>query len=57
MQMRDHSIMARALCEAEGIDLAPIIREQEDPSSQSPSPCNTSDTLEFQGGDREDPSE
>ena len=49
--------MARALCEAEGIDLAPIIREQEDPSSQSPSPCNTSDTLEFQGGDREDPSE
>lgn len=54
MQMRDNSIMARALCE---VDVTSIIREQEDPSSHPPSPHDTSDTLEFQGGNREDPSE
>ena len=57
MQMRDLSIMARALCEAEGIDVTSITREPHDPSSHPPSPKDASDTLEFQEGDTEDCSE
>jgi hypothetical protein len=55
--MRDLSIMVKALCDAQGIDVTSIPGEAQGQSSSVPSPHSTSNTsLELQGGDRDDDS-
>jgi hypothetical protein len=51
MDMRDLSVMVKALCEGQGIDVTSIARETQGQSSHVTSPNNTSDTsLELHGG-------
>jgi hypothetical protein len=58
MRINDLSIMFKALCEADGIDVSSILRDTQDEPSSVPLPQNRSDngsemSLELKVDDRE----